>query len=158
MARRRRHRHLRGLIDLDMGSDKKNVLLGAGLNIGGNLIAKKVPTVGGFLAQIPVLGDSPGMALAAIAAAYNFFLKKKKATAINIIIGAALVSANELLVKYLPSLSLITTDLSAVVPTVRMSDGTMRALTDGELGGPDVSVTQGLGMSRADVLQGGILQ
>lgn len=162
MAHRRYRRHLRGIVDVDMGSSKGNVLLGAGLNIAGSLVAVRIAPLANILSKIPIIGDSPGLGIAVAAAAYNFFAKKKKGVAIDILTGAALVSAFPLLNRITQgTMGLVTTDFSAfsaIVPTVRMSDGTSRALSDGELGGPSVAVHQGLGFARADVLQGGILQ
>lgn len=155
MARRRRRRGLAGVLDLDLGSPLKNVGLGAGLNIGGSLIGTRIPVVGGMLAKVP---GGPGLGLALAVAAIQYF-RGKKSTAIEIGVGGVIVSAPVLIAQsgFLP-MGLVTADMGAVVPTVRMSDGSIRALTDGEIGGPEVAVTQGLGMDRVSVYQGGILQ
>lgn len=158
MAKHRRRRGLHGLLDLDLGTPLRNVGLGAGLNVGGSIIGPKIPVVGDFLTKIP---GGPGLGLGLLAAAVAWF-RGKKGPAMQIATGAIAVSALPLAEQFgLTKLGLISASynyqgLGAIVPTVRMGDGTMRQLTDGEYGGP--SVTQGLGMHPLEVMQGGILQ
>lgn len=147
--KRRRHGY-RGLarkfLTFDLGTTQRNVALGAGLNVAGTVILDKIPVVGPALKRIPVIGEAaPGLTFALAVAALNWFQGKKQAAS-AIALGAGAVSLPFILQQtgLVKSMGLVTTDLSAVVPTVEMSDGSSRALSYAEMGGPNLSVTQGL--------------
>ena len=153
----RRKAKLSGILELDMGTTQGNILLGAGASLVGEVLIPKIPLA--FIQN--VAGRFPGgygLFTAAAIAGYKWW-RGDRGTAMEILTGGAILAAGPLVQGFLSQfagMGLVTATpygMSAVVPTVEMSDGSRHALGDGEYG-PPVEVMQGLGQYGVNVLQG----
>lgn len=152
---RRYRRRLSGILDLDMGSQLGNVVLGASASAVGNVLGPRIPVVGGVLAGFP---GSPGLAVG-LGLAGIAWMKGNQDAAVDIAVGAALPSAMLMVQNFAAGVFetgyVIPTAerLGLVAASAEMTDGSMESLAmqNDEI---PAAVLQGYSSRSVEVIQG----